>query len=32
MARVAACSEEGRGVPDIAILGTNAFDDQLASD
>ena len=27
-----ACSEGGSGVPDISILGTNDFDDQLASE
>jgi hypothetical protein len=31
-ARVEACSEGGGGVPDILILGANAFDDQLASE
>jgi len=31
-AREEACSEGGGGVPDISILGTNAFDDQLASE
>jgi len=31
-ARVEACSEGGCGVPDILILGANAFDDQLASE
>jgi hypothetical protein len=30
MAREEECSEGGAGVPDISILGTNAFDDQLA--
>ena len=29
-AREEACSEGGGGVPDIQILGANAFDDQLA--
>jgi hypothetical protein len=29
-AREEACSEGGSGIPDISILGTNAFDDQLA--
>jgi hypothetical protein len=27
-----ACSEGGSGIPDISIVGTNAFDDQLASE
>ena len=31
-AREEACSEGGSGVLDISILGTNAFDDQLASE
>jgi len=31
-AREEACSEGGSGIPDISILGTNAFDDQLASE
>jgi len=31
-AREEACSEGGGGDPDISILGTNAFDDQLASE
>jgi hypothetical protein len=31
-AREEACSEGGGGVPDIQILGANAFDDQLASE
>jgi len=31
-AREEACSEGGGGVPDILILGANAFDDQLASE
>ena len=31
-AREEACSKGGGGVPDILILGTNAFDDQLASE
>jgi hypothetical protein len=26
------CSEGGSGISDITILGTNAFDDQLASE
>jgi len=30
-AREEACSEGGGDVPDIQILGANAFDDQLAS-
>jgi len=29
-AREETCSEGGGGVPDIQILGANAFDDQLA--
>ena len=31
-AREEACCEGGGGVPDIQILGANAFDDQLASE
>jgi len=31
-AREDACSEGGSSDPDISILGTNAFDDQLASE
>ena len=31
-AREEACSEGGGGIPDIQILGANAFDDQLASE
>ena len=31
-AREEACSDGGGGVPDIQILGANAFDNQLASD
>jgi len=31
-ARGEACSEGGGGVPDISIFGTNAFNDQLASE
>jgi len=31
-AREAACSEGGSGIPDLPLLGTNAFDDQLASE
>ena len=31
-AREETCFEGGGGVPDISILGTNAFDDQLASE
>jgi len=31
-AREDACSEGGGGDPDISVLGTNAFDDQLASE
>jgi len=31
-AREEACSEGGGGVPDIQILGANAFDNQLASE
>ena len=31
-AREEACSEGGSAVPDIPILGPNAFDDQLASE
>jgi len=32
MSREETCSEGGGGVPDIQILGANAFDDQLASE
>jgi hypothetical protein len=31
-AREEACSEGGGGVPDIQLLGSNAFDDLLASE
>jgi len=30
--RVEACSKGGSSDPDISILGTNAFDDQLPSE
>jgi hypothetical protein len=31
-AKEEACSKGGGGVPDIQLLGVNAFDDQLASE